>query len=171
MLNRLGGALERLIGSGIKALGFVACILLGLMLLIYGVNVVGRYVFNSPLLGAEELIDVGMAGLVFFGLSYTALKKGHVSVELLTPHLPRRVRAITGSITLLLGAGFWAIVGWQAGVRTWTYIFKQGETTDIIRIPLAPFVFLTFIGCYMLCLQLLVDFGHSVMEVSKTGRQ
>jgi len=171
MLNRLGSALERIIGSAIKVLGLGACILLGLMLLLYGVNVVGRYVFNRPLLGAEDFIDMGMAGLVFLALSYTALKKGHVRVELLTPHLPSRVRAITGSISLLLGAGFWAIVGWQAGVRTWTYLFKQGESTDIIRIPLAPFVFLTFIGCYLLCLQLLVDFGHSVIQASRARRE
>jgi TRAP-type C4-dicarboxylate transport system permease small subunit len=141
------------------------------MLVLYGVNVVGRYVFNRPLLGTEDLIDMGMAGVVFFALSYTALKKGHVSVELLTPHLPRRVRAITGSITLLLGAGFWAIVGWQAGVRTWTYLFKQAESTDIIRIPLAPFVFLTLVGCYMLSLQLLVDFFHSLMRILKPRRE
>jgi TRAP-type transport system small permease protein len=169
MFRRVGNGLGRGVGTGIKGLSFVACIVLSLMVLIFTVNVVGRYVFNRPLLGADEIIDVSMVALVFLAVGYTGFHKGHVRVDLVTSHLPKRVQSILDNIASLLGAGYWAVLGWQAAVRAWASIFQRRESTDVLDIPVTPFVLVMAVGCLILSLQLLVDFYHSVTSESDGG--
>ena len=169
MFRRLGNQLGRWIGTGIKGFGFIGCIVLCLMVIIFTINVVGRYFFNRPLLGADEIIDVSMVALVFLAIGYTGLHRGHVRVDLVTSHLPKRLETVLDSVASLLGAGFWAILGWQASVRTWSSIFQKRESTDVLDIPMTPFLLVMAAGCFILSLQLLVDFYRSVAPESRGG--
>src|SRR3546814_8744945 len=51
------------------------------------VDVVGRYVFNSPLPGALELTEIMMASLIFTILPVVSARSDHITVDLLV--LPR----------------------------------------------------------------------------------
>ena len=169
MANKLGHALERGLSRASKTLGYIACGVLGAMLLIYTFNVVGRFVFNRPLLGADEIVDLGLGALVSLALSYTALNKGHVRIDLITSKLPKRSQAIIDSITSLLGTGFWAVIAYLAGLRGWIGVFGENESTFILGIPLAPFMFVMAVGCFMLSLQLLIEFCHVVTQAFRSG--
>src|SRR3546814_13262355 len=74
--------------------GFAATILFCLMVCTF-VDVVGRYVFNSPLPGALELTEIMMASLIFTILPVVSARSDTITVDLLV--LPRaRKRVVRG---------------------------------------------------------------------------
>ena len=46
----------------------MACMVLLWLVGLTCVDVVGRYFFNSPLVGATELVQMSMAGIIFFSM-------------------------------------------------------------------------------------------------------
>ncbi|MEC8121950.1 MAG: TRAP transporter small permease subunit, partial [Pseudomonadota bacterium] len=47
---------------------FVSCIVLLWLVGLTCVDVVGRYFFRAPVTGAAELVQISMAGIIFFAL-------------------------------------------------------------------------------------------------------
>lgn len=84
-LARLRAGLERVI----TALEWVACALIMAMLLLTFVDVVGRYVFASPIFGASEIISALLALTIFAGLGITNARDEHIVVELVDHHFRR----------------------------------------------------------------------------------
>src|SRR3546814_20860011 len=62
--------------------GFAATILFCLMVCTF-VDVVGRYVFISPLPGALELTEIMMASLIFTILPVVSARSDHITVDML----------------------------------------------------------------------------------------
>lgn len=169
MVRSDGNAVDRAVAFLIRILSWVAAFFLAFMTVVYAVNVVGRYFFNAPLLGADEIVDVCLAALAFLAFGYTALHREHVSVDLVTSHLPGTARRVLSCFASLLGAVFWILVGWQAGKRTWEYLVHNADTTDVLGIPLTPFVFFMTVGCMIVAVQLLLDFYHTAAGTARTG--
>jgi TRAP-type transport system small permease protein len=48
-----------------------------------------RYFFGRPFRGGYELTELAMSLIVAFGLPYTAIVRGHVSVDILSRWLDR----------------------------------------------------------------------------------
>ena len=65
-------------------------VLLCLMcLIVYSVFM--RRVFNAPPLGVYDMAEVMLIPVVFFGLAYTGLTKGHIAVDLISVFAKRSV--------------------------------------------------------------------------------
>ena len=58
------------------------------------VNVISRYVFNSPLPWTEELSISLFIWFIFIGVSSTMKRNGHVGVDYFLNKLPRNLRII-----------------------------------------------------------------------------
>ncbi|MBK8741942.1 MAG: TRAP transporter small permease [Betaproteobacteria bacterium] len=88
------------------AASVVAGLALLLIMFVICADVVGRYVFNSPLPWSYDLISLYLMGVGFFlALSDTLRRNHHVSVDILFNHFGRRAQI------------FWNAVGWSlAGV-------------------------------------------------------
>jgi TRAP-type transport system small permease protein len=124
-----------------RVIGIVAAlILLGLMLLT-AVDVVSRYIFNWPLRGAFELTELGLLVLIFAGLPLASRRGEHVTLDFidrpLGPRLAdvwrRTVEVIVGLIILGLSWQIWLKAGKING---------YGDVTDVLRVPVGPFVYL-----------------------------
>lgn len=120
-------------------------------------DVIGRYVFNRPILGAVELIEFMMAIVVAFCIAYCAVMKGHVRVELVVERLPQRAQAIIDSITSLLGFGLFSLIAWRSFVHL-NVVFDSKATSLVLLIPVFPFVGVVTLCSAMFALVLLADF-------------
>lgn len=145
----------------IRSLGFIGCVVIGIMALVVIVNVVGRFLFEQPLKGTVELVQAMMIIVAFFAIPYTARKKGHVRVTLIVSRFPKRIQGVVRSIGFFLSAGIFAVITYQAIVNTIYYMRNLHETTSILFIPLAPFRLIMALGCLILCIQLLLDMLQS----------
>ncbi|WP_440997240.1 TRAP transporter small permease [Arhodomonas sp. SL1] len=135
MLSAAGGDGPRRWLRGI--IGAVSAVLLVLMLAVTTVDVIGRYFFNAPILGAFEVSEVAMALLIYAGLPLVCMDRGNVSVTLLTERLGPGLRRIQATVVSLVGAGVLGVLAWRLA-RQAMRLSSYGDTTMFLSIPLGP---------------------------------
>ncbi|MBW2137215.1 MAG: TRAP transporter small permease [Deltaproteobacteria bacterium] len=140
--------------------------ILALMMFLTATDVALRYIFNSPIPGAFELVEYMMAVLVPFGLAYCAREKGHIGVDLVVERLPRRFQLILGCVTTFATFAFFLLVTWQ----NFFYILEfygSKQTSAVLLIPRYPFVAMAALAFAILTLILLLQFFQLVSERSR----
>ncbi|MEE2998773.1 MAG: TRAP transporter small permease subunit [Pseudomonadota bacterium] len=118
--------------------------LIGLSLITV-IAVIFRYIFNSPIFGADDFNQMFLMATVAFGVAYSGRKGGQVVVEILTvvsgPTFIRR----TDIFVKLLGFVMMCVLTWvlvESGINAAEY----GETTRSLEITLKPFFWLLAFG-------------------------
>ncbi len=124
-----------------RVLALVCGVLLLAMMGVTVVDVIGRYLFNSPLPGATELTGLILAAVIFLGLPAVCLDDEHVTVDLVVDHLPGWVQPARLVIVRALSAVVLAVIAWRL-LDYGQAIAGYHETTNTLRIPVAPFAYL-----------------------------
>lgn len=104
------------------------------------VDVVGRYIFLSPVSGASELIALSMGVLVFVALPIVSARGAHVSIALIDHVVPSALRLphyilVQGFSVVVLAFLSWRIFEVAA------YLAAVNETTTFLGISKAPVVY------------------------------
>lgn len=94
-------------------------VVLAVMMTMTFLDVVGRYVFNSPIVGTVDMTELYMGLIVYLGIGYTTHRRAHISVDLLTGRLGPRTRLwfdllaqiISGVLVTLICWQLWSIAG------------------------------------------------------------
>ena len=157
LLNNIIHALTRVVNPIVQIITYVAAGVLALMMLITAADVLLRYIFNRPISGTWELTSYMMAVVVAFGLSYCALVKGLISVEVLTSRFSPRAQAIFNCITYFFSFLFFSLVTWQS-ILYIKLIFESNLVSAVLVIPTFPFVAALALGSLVFTLVLLKDF-------------
>lgn len=117
-LSALGGAL----------LLFAACAL-------SAYSVLGRWLFDEPVLGDVEMVQMACALAIAACLPYAQMKNAHVIVDFFTLKAPlalRRGLDRLAALVLALGSG---IIAWRSFVGAWE-AWESSESTMILGWPL-----------------------------------
>ena len=147
------------------ALGLTAAACLLFMMLLTVTDVILRYM-GWPMKGTFELTKLLLVSLVFIGVAYTQVKKGHISVDVAFSRLPKKAQGVVGGIISLLSLGLFSLIAWQGFLQA-EFLWLKSQTTGILGIPIWPFLLLVALGSIVLCLLLLVEsiyFFSSVVE-------
>ena len=142
----------------------IALWMLALMMFLTFVDVLLRYVFNSPVPGATELIEFMMGIVVTFSVAYTAYKKSHIGVDLVIERFPEKTRKLLACCASFLAFGLFVLICWQ----TILLIFEDYHshlTSAVLYLPVYPFTAAVALGLIVLCLVLLVEFLSHLGEV------
>jgi C4-dicarboxylate transporter, DctM subunit len=135
------------------------------LMLLTAVDVVLRYVFNSPIPGAYALCEMLMIGVVYPAVAYVQQNKGHVRVDILIDRLKRVPRVSFELATLYLALLAFGVICWQSGKLAWgawiTGDFDMGE----IHYPLWPAKAAMTLGLGLLCLRFVTDIINSMMDL------
>ena len=84
-------------------------------------DVVLRYLFNTPIPGANEISRIALAWIFFFGMVYAYNQGAHVKVSLFTRRIPNYqslLEVICGVIEIVT-FGFLAYVSWWYFSESW----------------------------------------------------
>jgi TRAP-type C4-dicarboxylate transport system permease small subunit len=165
-LDRVGHFLEKGIYPVSRFLHHIGMWVAVLMVLLTVTDVCLRYVFNLPILGSYEITQFMMAVLVFASVGYTMVVKDHVSVDLVTSKLPKRVQALLECITCLLAFGIFALAAWRNVLHAWI-TWKRNDVSTELFIPVSPFVIFVALGLAILSLVLFVQFVKALARVLK----
>jgi TRAP-type C4-dicarboxylate transport system permease small subunit len=159
------------IENGIKPIKTILLVIsaatLALMMFLTAVDVAMRYVFNSPIPGALELVEYMMALIVPFALAVAAYNKAHIGVDLIMERLPQKVQLYTGFLTNLLTSIFFGIIAWQSIFMVGEE-FHSGVTSAVLLIPQYPFVASLAVAFVLLTLITLL---HSLDSLAKVITQ
>jgi len=105
-----------------KVLGFLGGSLVILLILHVSLDVVMRNVFGTPLVGTIEIVSIiYMIGICFLPLALADERDAHISVEVLTELMPRRVV----HVLLIIGTVLAIIVMGALCWRTWAEAMTQ----------------------------------------------
>jgi len=129
--------------------------LLGLVFLIVG-DVVLRYFFNAPLLGARDIAKLMLLVMVALSTAYSARTGGQVAIEVFSTFLgPRLLRVI--DITVRIGAAaMLTVLSWRLVIGGLS-AGRFGEASLTLGIPFAPFYFLFAGGMLLYAVVLVVE--------------
>jgi TRAP-type C4-dicarboxylate transport system permease small subunit len=141
------------ITAGVSWVGAGALVL---MVLIVVANVVGRYLFRNPVLGAVEMVGLLTVILVFCVLAFTESNGAHIVVDIFVSRLHGRTKAILASMMSLLGAVFFIIMAWQGWDMMLSNLSPFVRVTGVLSIPFAPFMLIMAFGCVLFGLELFV---------------
>ncbi len=135
---------ERLVGNTSLFFANVAALVLLALVAVTCIDVVGRYFFSSPLVGAVELVRICMACIIFFSFPFMFLRNDHIIVDL----IPVFRRGWIGWVTAIVTLALTILVAWKIGDRVFDYAvraFEDNDMTEYLSIPRWPVV--GFITC------------------------
>ena len=121
-------------------LGVAASAVLFSMMTLTFVDVVARYVFNRPLRGAFEVTELMLLVLIFAGLPLVTHAGEHVTMDLIDRFLGARGRRLARRLVELICAALTFLLAWLMWIKAGR-IAGYGDTTDVLRIEVGPFVY------------------------------
>jgi TRAP-type C4-dicarboxylate transport system permease small subunit len=104
------------------------------------VDVVLRYVVNRPLRGSLEITELLLLVLIFAGLPLVTHANEHVTMDLIDRLLGERGRRLLGQLVELVCASLMFLLTWLMWIKAGR-IAAYGDTTDVLRIVVGPFVY------------------------------
>lgn len=117
-------------------LKWIVSLLLFTMMMITFVDVIGRYVLNSPIFGAAEMIQFLLAGTVFSGLVLVSHEDKHVAVELFAPTIRARIPRLHDLIVVLFSVAGLLVIGVELS-RITLHALEIGRLTIVLEWPIA----------------------------------
>lgn len=98
------------------------------------IDVVGRYLFNSPLKGGTELTEIGVAVMVFAAMPVVTWRGGQIVVDLLDHFLNSTVLKILSLLAAAIMSFSLYFLAWrifELGERN----IKRGIVTEFLSLP------------------------------------
>ena len=124
-LNALSRALDRA----------AVYVFLPLMTVIMLMEVIGRYVFNSPFIWSLEAVDHLLIIVLLFGIPECTRTNGHIRMDLLNQRMPSWARRGVEALYALIGIGVFALIGKKAGAEI-GYLKSIPVTTEFLGLPI-----------------------------------
>lgn len=136
--------------------GYLGSIALFGMMVLTTIDVTGRYIFNSPLMGAFEITEYLILILVFSFLGNAQSYNVHVSVDLFFNRFPQKVRFVAELFNHIACFAFTVLIGWMSILKSME-LKEVGEASPNLQIPDYPFVYFLVAGCIVLSLEYFSD--------------
>jgi TRAP-type C4-dicarboxylate transport system permease small subunit len=141
-------------------LSYIGNVALAAMMLLATADVIGRYFFNAPVLGAYEITEYLMLILVFSFLALAQSTKVHISVDIVFNRLPARLQHVLERLNHLICLLMMILVSWMSIQRIWE-LKRTGEASVLLKIPDYPFAVFLVIGCLAFCFEFFKDLFRS----------
>jgi len=109
------------------------------LMLVVTLDVILRYVFNSPLAWGRDVNGVLLLMVTFSALPHAWDKGYHIRMEVFYSRLHGRARDLADVATAAAGILFFALMGVQA-LRFTPYMAITGETGEDLLLPIWPFM-------------------------------
>jgi TRAP-type C4-dicarboxylate transport system permease small subunit len=149
----------------------IAMVALAGMMFLTAVDVIGRKLFNSPIMGSYELIQFMMAITIGFGLAHCGMQKAHINIDLVIMRLSKRVNAIVGIITGFIAFVIIGIATWQTCMKMISQASKNVESS-VLHIPVFPFVGIVAFGLALYCVVLIIHWLEYIYQgITREGKE
>lgn len=96
-----------------RIFGLAAAAFLVAMMMVTVVDVTLRWLFNSPVAGTFDLVELLMVATIFLAVPATYLREEHIVIDVIDHVAPRRLVNILRWIGTVLTLIYLAVMGWQ----------------------------------------------------------
>ena len=116
-------------------LNMVAAITLFSLMIVTCLDVFGRYIFNRPLTGSTELIEMSLGLLVFSVFPVISWRNEHIVVDLLDRFTPPSVHMVRNILLNIVAAAALVFLGNRI-IKLGNRSLNYGEVSEYLGIPL-----------------------------------
>lgn len=130
-----GLTVKKTVGALMRGLEWILGLGLILTIVLNFTNVIGRYVFNKSILGAEEVQVFALIWMAFLGTAVVTWRNMHLRMDALSNRFPRKVRSALRVAELILCL---LVVGYAA-MQSWDYVGRMmmlGYESDVAHVPM-----------------------------------
>jgi TRAP-type C4-dicarboxylate transport system permease small subunit len=120
------------------------------------VSVSARYLFASPLIGSNELLQLALVALVALALLPTSRADMHIRVDVLDERIGRVGRYAGDLFTRVVCAFILFCLAYRAALQARDSA-EFGDATNMLAVPLWPFYALLMFGSLSYALMLLIQ--------------
>lgn len=126
-------------------------------------QVVMRYVFQSSLSWSEELGRYLFIWLTWLGTGYAVRQKRHLRIEMLADLFPERGKLLLDILAMSIWCGFTIFLVLKGSTIT-SMVWRRGQHTAALEIPMAFAYASVPIGASLMCLRLLDEIRKNVAK-------
>lgn len=130
--------------------------LLAFLMFISATDVIGRYLFNRPIIGIFEISEILLVGIVFLGSVYTLHQDKQITMELLYSGLSPKKKRIVDIVTRMLSAMVFILMTWKV-TKMGIYCKQVGRQISGLLWPVYPFMFIVSLGSALISLELVAQ--------------
>ncbi|OGK81625.1 MAG: hypothetical protein A2X52_17850 [Candidatus Rokubacteria bacterium GWC2_70_16] len=151
------------------ALNLLSAVILFALMFYVTAEVAMRYLFNAPLPGHLEAVQLFIAPAVFLALSWVQARRGHVGMDLLHERLPPRGRALVDCLTLAIALVTFLTIAWfswQSTLSAW----EVGDVTPTANLATWWSKGAVPLGAALLCVRLLMQLVENLAALRRPAR-
>lgn len=159
---------ERLIKHGVGFGTNTGAAFLVAVMFIICANVVLR-IFSRVIPGTYDLVEIMIVVVAGFALSDTEIHHRHTNVDMVTIHLPKKIKLWMENACNLISLVYWAVIAWASAGIT---IDKaaRGEATDILKVSIIPFRVIWVIGLILICFVIIYNTSKNCEDLGGRGK-
>ena len=146
--------------------GFVAGMMLLVMVFIIAYEIIARRAFNAPTVWSIELVTFLMVWFGFMTLGFTQRARRHIHVDLFIGSFSPRTAAIWSIITLTITLLFTIILAYYSWDSFWRSLMIGQTTPTVWGPPIWPVKLALPFGCFLLSIQLIFDIAASAYRLA-----
>ena len=151
-----GARLIARVDAVLSLLALLAGVVLVGVAVVIVANVIMRYVFNDPIFGAFDVIQMAMVLAIFAAMAFACRTGAHVSVDVLSNVFGQGFWRVADGIVRVLTGAMFGLLAWRAAISAMTAA-RWDETTNLLHIPHAPFWWAIAVGGALSALIYLIE--------------
>ena len=154
-LRKAANSIDRWLSPLTNVVGGIGSGIIVMMVMLTVADVVGRRVFNNPILGVYETSKIMLVIVVAFGIAHCELLRAHVSIGLIVSRLKQRAQDVIDSVMYLFFLITFCLLTYQLcryGLSEWSV----NALVEHLEIPIFPFIFAAAFGFALLSLLVLM---------------
>lgn len=165
---------DRILGSAVLSTNAIAAVWVLLMMFAVVVDILGRFVLNTPIAGTTELVTLSVVSVLYLQLAYTlrtgAMTRSDALINRLIARRPRVGYALNILFyiagVVLMGAII--SIAWPKWLDTYNSNYYVG-VVGVFTFPDWPRQLIVFIGCTLTGLQFLMLAAKDTRNLIRPG--
>lgn len=152
--------------EGLAVLGGISLLIVTVFTV---VSVVGRTALDMPVLGDQEIVEIGCAFAIFSFMPYCQMRAANVIVDFFTARLRLRHRDLIDALMNTVFSACVLLITWRLAVGG-IGAFKAGDNSMFLRIPQWWGYSVAFVACILWSLACCYSAWRSLRAGLEQGR-
>jgi TRAP-type C4-dicarboxylate transport system permease small subunit len=146
-----------------RVCGIVAEGIVFFLMLLVTAEIIARHVLGSPIPGQVETATLSLVLILYLGLAYTQLERGHIRVELLVSRVKGKKRELLEALVLFLSLIVSALMLWGTAGEARISVLGREFVSGVISFPVWPGRCAVTFGFALLSFTLVIQICNHVM--------
>lgn len=135
-------------------------------------DVIGRVVFNHPLVGTPEIAANSMAAIAFLQMPYTLKEQKHIRSMMILDRLGPKSQDILNIFACLLGVVLFVMTfasNWEPTVTSW--IIGEYEGEGALRVPSYPVRTIILISSALMAILFMINMVRIILKIQNVRKK